>query len=137
MDILFFATVLRSRCGACQLDGVSQRHRGTDAKHINRWINRLLAAYQRAGVVPAKDKFAFLESTFDVAANPKINQFLYGTNTDADWDLFLAYLKEEYGKTQWQRAALLITEYPRQGLRPTQYMAQMKGGISSWAGSEN
>ena len=74
----------------------------------------------------AKDKFAFLESTFDVAANPKINQFLYGTNTDADWDLFLAYLKEEYGKTKRQRAALLITEYPRQGLRPTQYMAQMK-----------
>ena len=97
-----------------------------DPKHINRWINRLLAAYQRAGVVLAKDKFAFLESTFDVAANPKINQFLYGTNTDADWTLFLAYLKEEYGKTKRQRAALLITEYPRQGLRPTQYMAQMK-----------
>ena len=97
-----------------------------DPKHINRWINRLLAAYQRAGVVLAKDKFAFLESTFDVAANPKINQFLYGTNTDADWDLFLAYLKEEYGKTKRQKAALLITEYPRQGLRPTQYMAQMK-----------
>ena len=100
-----------------------------DPKHINRWINRLLAAYQRAGVVLAKDKFAFLESTFDVAANPRINQFLYGTNTDADWDSFLAFLKEEYGKTKRQKAALMITDYPRQGLRPTQFMAQLKEDI--------
>ena len=97
-----------------------------DAKHINRWINRLLAAYQRAGVTLAKDKFAFLESTFEVTANPRINQFLYGTNTDTDWDAFLVFLKEEYGKTKRQKAALLIAEYPRQGLRPTQYMAQLK-----------
>ena len=96
-----------------------------DPKHIERWINRLQAAYQRAGVVLAKDKFAFLESTFDVAANPRINQFLYGTNTDNDWDQFMIFLKEEYGKTKRQKAALMITEYPRQGLRPSQYMAQL------------
>ena len=109
--------------------GTSQRKKPDlppfDPKHINRWINRLEAAYQRAGVVLSKDKFAFLESTFDVAANPRINQFLYGTNTDADWALFLAFLKDEYGKMKRQKAALLITEYPRQGLRPTQYMAQL------------
>ena len=97
-----------------------------DAKHINRWINRLNAAYQRAGVVQSKDKFAFLESTFEVAANPKINQFLYGTNTDEDWKKFLTFLKEEFGRTKREKAALLITEFPRQGLKPTQYIAQME-----------
>ena len=96
-----------------------------DAKHINRWIDRLNAAYQRAGVTLARDKFAFLESTFEVAANPKINQFLYGTNTDEEWKKFLAFLREEYGRTKRQKAALLISEYPRQGLRPSQYLAQI------------
>ena len=96
-----------------------------DAKHVNRWIKRLEAAYQRAGVSLAKDKFAFLESTFEVTANPRINKFLYGTNTDDDWRQFLEFLKEEYGRTTREKAALLISEYPRQGLTPTQYMAQM------------
>ena len=96
-----------------------------DPKHINRWIDRLKAAYQRAGVTLAKDKFAFLESTFDVSANPRINQFLYGTNTDEEWVKFLEFLKQEYGRTKRQKAALLIAEFPRQGLRPTQYMAQL------------
>ena len=96
-----------------------------DPKHVNRWIDRVKAAYQRAGVTLAKDKFAFLESTFDVAASPRINQFLYGTNTDEDWEDFMTFLKEEYGRTKRQKAALLITEFPRQGLRPSQYMAQL------------
>ena len=96
-----------------------------DAKHINRWIDRLNAAYQRAGVVNAKDKFAFLESTFEVAANPRINKYLYGTNSEEDWKEFLDFLKEEYGRSKRQKAALLITEFPRQGLRPSQFMAQL------------
>ena len=94
-----------------------------DPKHVNRWIDRVRAAYQRAGVTLAKDKFAFLESTFEVAANPRINQFLYGTNTDEEWKKFMTFLKEEYGRTKRQKASLLITEFPRQGLRPSQYMA--------------
>ena len=96
-----------------------------DSKHIHRWINRVDAAYQRAGVTSSKDKFAFLESTFEVAASPKINAFLYGANTDDDWNNFLSFLKEEYGRTKRQKAALLTTEFPRQGLRPSQYMALM------------
>ena len=96
-----------------------------DSQHINRWVRRLEAAYQRAGVTLAKDKFAFLESTFEVAANPSINKFLYGTNTEDEWKNFIAFLKEEFGRTKRQKAALLITDYPRQGLRPTQFLAQM------------
>ena len=96
-----------------------------DPKRINVWIRRLTAAYQRAGVVLAKDKFAFLESTFEVNSNPKINEFLYGTNTDDDWDNFLDFLRQEFGTTIRQRAQLLIKEYPRQGLKPSQYLSQM------------
>ena len=96
-----------------------------DPKRINIWIRRLEAAYQRANVTLPKDKFAFLESTFDVAANPKINEFLYGTNTETDWDNFILFLRKEYGKTIRQKSELLIKEYPRQGLTPTQFLSQM------------
>ena len=66
-----------------------------EPKKINIWIRRVTAAYQRAGIVNPKDKFAFLESMFEVNGNPKINEFLYGANTEADWDNFLAYLRDE------------------------------------------
>ena len=96
-----------------------------EPKKINIWIRRVTAAYQRAGIVNPKDKFAFLESMFEVNGNPKINEFLYGANTEADWDNFLAYLREEYGKTIRQKAEILIKECPRQGLKPSQFLSQL------------
>ena len=96
-----------------------------DKSNILIWIRRLNAAYERQDITLPKDKFAFLESSFDVALNPKINSFLYGDNTEESWDLFIAYLKEEYGPTRRQKAAKLIREVPRQGLKPSQFMAQL------------
>ena len=96
-----------------------------DKNNILIWIRRLNAAYERQDITLPKDKFAFLESTFDVALNPKINSFLYGDNTEDSWNQFIAYLKEEYGPTRRQKAAKLIREVPRQGLKPSQFMAQM------------
>ena len=119
---------LTTNAAAAQPQPVQQRKRPElppwDPKRITVWIRRVQAAYQRAGIITAKDKFAFLESTFEVAANPKINEFLYGNNTDQDWDDFISFLLNEYGTTVRQKAELLIKEYPRQGLRPTQYLSQ-------------
>ena len=98
-----------------------------DAQNINVWIKRLTAAYDRAGVVAAKDKFAFLESTFDISFNPTINNFLYNANnSDDDWKNFLAYMQLEYGPTIRQKARKLMGDLPRNGLKPSQYLTQLE-----------
>ena len=98
-----------------------------DSQNINVWIKRLTAAYDRAGVVAAKDKFAFLESTFDISFNPTINNFLYNANnSDDDWKAFLAYMQLEYGPTIRQKARKLMGDLPRNGLKPSQYLTQLE-----------
>ena len=98
-----------------------------DQQNILIWIKRLTAAYDRAGVVLPKDKFAFLESTFDITFNPVINNFLFNSNNTAeDWDNFIQYMKTEYGPTIRQKARKLIGELPRNGMKPTQYLAQLE-----------
>ena len=94
-----------------------------DAKNIEIWIRRTEAAYCRAAVTAPKDKFAFLESLFDVGFNPKIDAFLYGDATDAQWTAFLTYLRKEYGRTQQQKAAAVLDGISRDGRRPTQLLA--------------
>ena len=98
-----------------------------DQQNVLIWIKRLQAAYDRANVTLAKDKFAYLESTFDITFNPIINDFLFNSqNTDDDWNNFIAYMKSEYGPTRRQKARKLIGELPRNGMKPSQYMAQLE-----------
>ena len=98
-----------------------------DQQNVLIWIKRLQAAYDRANVTLAKDKFAYLESTFDISFNPCINDFLFNSNnTDDDWNNFIAYMKLEYGPTRRQKARKLIGELPRNGMKPSQYMAQLE-----------
>ena len=97
-----------------------------DSKNILVWIRRIEAAYLRVGVVEAKDKFAWLESMFQVKLNPTIDAFLYGTNTDDDWTNFLQYLKDEYGPTTKQKALKLMGETQRHDMKPTQFLQQLE-----------
>ena len=97
-----------------------------DRKNIIIWIRRVQAAYQRVGVVESRDKFAWLESMFQVGINPTIDAFLYGTNTDADWENFLLYLKTEYGPTTRQKAQKLMTEVQRHDMKPSQFLQQLE-----------
>ena len=98
-----------------------------DQQNILVWLRRLQAAYDRAGVTQAKDKFAYLESTFDITFNPIINDFLFNSaNTNEDWDNFVAYMKLEYGPTRRQRARKLIGELPRNSMKPSQYLSQLE-----------
>lgn len=95
-----------------------------DAKNVGIWIQRVEAAYTRAAVTAPKDKFAFLESQFDVGFNPSINAFLFKPDpTDSTWTDFLVYLKKEYGRTQQQKAASVLDGVSRDGRRPTQLLA--------------
>ena len=97
-----------------------------DKKNIHTWIRRVEAAFGRAGVTLAKDKFFFIEAKLDVNLNPKVNEFLCGDSTDETWDQFLEYLQDEYGRTKEQQAALFLKGIPRDSLRPTQHLAKIK-----------
>ena len=96
-----------------------------DSKNILIWIRRIEAAYTRVGVTEASDKFAWLESMFQVGLNPRIDGFLYGTNTADDWTAFISYLKEEYGPTKRQKAQKLMAENNRHDQKPSQFLAQL------------
>ena len=96
-----------------------------DSKHVLIWIRRVEAAYSRAEVVQPKDKFAWMESIFQVKLDPQIDAYLYGNNTEQDWKDFMAYLKLQYGPTTRQKAQKLMVEVPRHDLRPSQYLIQL------------
>ena len=97
-----------------------------DKANIHKWIRRVEAAFGRAGVTLAKDKFFFIEAKIDVNLNPKVNEFLCGDSTEAKWDEFLEYLQNEYGRSKEQQAALFLKGIPRDGLRPTQHLAKIR-----------
>ena len=96
-----------------------------DKNNINIWIRRVNGAYTRAGITAAKDKFAFLESKFNVDPDPKINEFLE-KDTDADWDAFLEYLREIHGRTKEQEVNSLLNGTPRDDRRPTALASLIK-----------
>ena len=97
-----------------------------DSKNILVWIRRVEAAYCRAGVVDPKDKFAWMESIFQVKLDPQIDAYLYGPNTALEWADFISYLKLQYGPTLRQKAQKLMGEIPRHDLRPSQFLVQLK-----------
>ena len=96
-----------------------------DKDHIDIWIKRTENAYIRANITSTQEKFAFLESKFPVNFNPRVDEFLYGDATPANWTSFLNYLRAEYGPTKQQRASIFIDGFKRNGRRPSQYAAAL------------
>ena len=94
-----------------------------DKAHVDHWIRRVENAFIRALITTPREKFAFLETKFPVDFNPKINDFLWGEPTSDNWDLFLAYLRSEYGPTKQQRVAVILDGFKRDGRKPSQYAA--------------
>ena len=97
-----------------------------DSKNIDIWIRRTEAAYIRAGIQRATEKFAFLENKIAVDFDPRINEFLYGEPTNENWDAFLAYLRKTYGRTRRQEASSILDGTRRDGRRPSQLLAKIK-----------
>ena len=96
-----------------------------DKNHIEIWIKRTENAYIRANITSTQEKFAFLENKFPVNFDPKVDEFLYGDATLANWTSFLDYLRAEYGPTKQQRASIFLDGLKRDGRRPSQYAAAL------------
>ena len=100
-----------------------------DSKNVLIWIRRVEAAYARVGVIEPKDRFAWMESIFQVGLDPQIDSYLYGTNTLQDWEDFIDYLKLQYGPTMRQKAQKLMGDIPRHDLKPSQYLLRLKDDV--------
>ena len=101
-----------------------------DAKNVLIWIRRVEAAYSRVGVEEPKDKFAWLESMFQVKLDPQIDAFLYTNNNSAqNWADFIEYLKLQYGPTMRQKAQKLMGDIPRHDIKPSQFLLQLKDDV--------
>ena len=101
-----------------------------DSKNVIVWIRRVEAAYNRVGVIEAKDKFAWMESIFQVKLDPQIDAYLYSSSNSAqEWEDFLNYLRLQYGPTIRQKAQKLMSECPRHDLRPSQFLLQLKEDV--------
>ena len=101
-----------------------------DSKNVLVWIRRIEAAFSRVGCVEPKDKFAWMESIFQVKLDPQIDAFLYNSdNTVENWNDFLDYLRQQYGPTLRQKAQKLLGEIPRHDLKPSQYLLQLKDDV--------
>ena len=96
-----------------------------DKAHVEIWIKRTENAFIRANISAVKEKFAFLETKFPVGFDPRIDEYLYGDATDAQWSSFIAYLRKDYGTTIQQRAAIFIDGLKRDGRRPSQFAASL------------
>ena len=100
-----------------------------DSKNILIWIRRVEAAYSRVGVVEPRDKFAWMESIFQVKQDPQIDAYLYGDSTEQNWSDFIGYLKFQYGPTIRQKAQKLMGDIPRHDLKPSQFLIQLKEDV--------
>lgn len=90
-----------------------------DKRNILIWIKRVESSYMVSNVTNSKFKFAYLEKSFSVDSDPEINSYLYGDRTDADWENFLKYLIDLYGRTKRQQAYSVINGTPREDRRPS------------------
>ena len=90
-----------------------------DPQNIDIWIKRIEFAYTRSNVTAVKDKFAFLEKLFHAKDDARVNAFLWGDHTPEQWNDFLKYLQDRYGRTRKQEVYSLLNGVPREGRRPT------------------
>ena len=97
-----------------------------DPKDIEAWIRRIENAYNRSGIVNARDKFSFIEKLFNSKEDARVNSFICGPQTADKWDEFIKYLRERYGRTKQQEVYSLLNGVPRDGRRPSDLNAYLK-----------
>ena len=96
-----------------------------DKRNVEIWIRRIESAFTRVGCTDPKLKFAHLEAKFEVGEDPKVDEYLYGDATSANWEALLTYFRTRYGPTKKDKAIILINGLPREGRTPSQLAAAL------------
>ena len=100
-----------------------------DQKHIEAWIRRTEAAFTRAEITAPKDKFAYLEAVIAVDLHPSINKYFSGSATQAQYDEFIDFLRQRYGRTKQQKVRAAIDGVRRNGRNPEDLAALLDDHI--------
>ena len=100
-----------------------------DQNHIEAWIRRTEAAFTRAEITAPKEKFAHLESVITVDLHPSINKYFSGPATQAEFDEFIKFLRERYGRTKQQKVKAAIEGVRRNGRNPEDLAALLDDHI--------
>ena len=89
-----------------------------DQKNIVSWIRRIENAFTRVNITSPKDKFAHLEAVMSVDMHPTVNEFFNGAATVENYNSFLDFLRERYGRTKEQKVQSAINGVRRNGRTP-------------------
>ena len=89
-----------------------------DPKNLEPWIRRTENAFVRANINEPKQKFAYLEGIISVDLHPTVNAYFAGEATQQNYDDFLAFLRERYGRSKEQRVQSSIVGVRRNGRMP-------------------
>ena len=92
-----------------------------DKNNIDTWIRRTENAFARFDITNPRQKFSYLERTFHIDDDPKINNFLEGETAD-DWKDFLSYLREIHRQCVYS----LIKGTPQDNRRPSMLASHIK-----------
>ena len=100
-----------------------------DQKHIEAWIRRTEAAFTRAEITAPKDKFAYLEAIIAVDLHPSINKYFSGSATQEQYNEFVDFLRQRYGRTKQQKVRAAIDGVRRNGRNPEDLAALLDENI--------
>ena len=74
-----------------------------DPKNLEPWIRRTENAFVRSNITEPKHKFAHLEGIISVDLHPTVNAYFAGEATQQNYDEFMAFLRERYGRSKEQK----------------------------------
>ena len=94
-----------------------------DQKNIVSWIRRVENAFTRVNITSPKDKFAHLEAVMSVDMHPTVNEYFNGAATVENYNSFLDFLRERYGRTKEQKVQSAINGVRRNGRTPNDLAA--------------
>ena len=100
-----------------------------EQKHIEAWIRRTEAAFTRAEITAPKDKFAYLEAIIAVDLHPSINKYFSGSATQEQYNEFVDFLRQRYGRTKQQKVRAAIDGVRRNGRNPEDLAALLDENI--------
>ena len=97
-----------------------------EPKHIEGWLRRVEAAFDRLSITSPRLKLANLDEKLNSDSDPRINEYICADPTQENYDELIAYLRRKHGRTTEMKAASVIEGTEREGRTPSQLWSVMK-----------